>query len=33
VRDQALDYFEGGCQIARKLDSPLINIVAPWALE
>jgi len=33
VRDQALDYFEGGCRIARKFESPLINIVAPWALE
>ena len=33
VRDQALDYFEGGCRIARRFESPLINIVAPWALE
>ena len=32
-RDQALDYFEGGCRIARKFESPLINIVAPWARE
>jgi len=33
LRDQALDYFESGCRIARKFESPLINIVAPWALE
>jgi sugar phosphate isomerase/epimerase len=32
-RDQALDYFEGGCRIASKFESPLINIVAPWARE
>src|SRR5262245_4314590 len=24
VRDQALDYFEGGCQIAKKLNSPIV---------
>lgn len=30
---QALDYFEAGCQIARKLEAPIINIVAPWARE
>ena len=33
VRDQALDYFEGGCRIGRKFEAPMINIVAPWALE
>lgn len=32
-RDQALDYFEGGCRIAQRLGSPLVNIVAPWARE
>ncbi|MCL5271131.1 MAG: sugar phosphate isomerase/epimerase [bacterium] len=30
---QALDYFEAGCRIARKLEAPIINIVAPWARE
>jgi sugar phosphate isomerase/epimerase len=30
---QALDYFEAGCRIARKLNAPMINIVAPWARE
>jgi sugar phosphate isomerase/epimerase len=33
ARDQALDYFEGGCRIASKFESPLVNIVAPWARE
>src|SRR5262249_20814053 len=33
VRNQALDCFEGGCRIAKKLDSPIVNIVSPWALE
>ncbi len=33
VRDQALDYFESGCRIGRKLEAPMIDIVAPWALE
>ncbi len=32
-QNQALDYFEAGCNIARKLDAPIINIVAPWARE
>jgi sugar phosphate isomerase/epimerase len=32
-RQQSLDYFETGCRIGRKLDAPLINIVAPWARE
>lgn len=32
-RQQALDYFEAGCGIARKLDAPMINTVAPWARE
>ena len=30
---QALDYFEAGCRIARKLAAPIVNIVAPWARE
>jgi len=33
AREQALDYFESGCRIARKLNAPMINIVAPWARE
>ncbi|MGH9423981.1 MAG: sugar phosphate isomerase/epimerase family protein, partial [Thermoanaerobaculia bacterium] len=33
VREQALDYFEGGCRIGKKFEAPMINIVAPWALE
>jgi len=32
-RAQALDYFESGCRIARRLSAPMINIVAPWARE
>ena len=32
-RNQALDYFEAGCRIGKKLGSPIINIVAPWARE
>jgi sugar phosphate isomerase/epimerase len=32
-RAQALDYFEAGCRIGRRLDAPMINIVAPWARE
>src|SRR6516164_3165919 len=30
-RTRSLDYFEAGCVIAKKLDSPMVNIVAPWA--
>jgi len=33
ARKQALDYFEAGCRIGRKLGAPIINIVAPWARE
>jgi sugar phosphate isomerase/epimerase len=32
-RKQSLDYFEAGCVIAKKLDAPMVNIVAPWARE
>jgi sugar phosphate isomerase/epimerase len=33
VREQNLDAFESGCKIGRKLDAPMVNIVAPWARE
>src|SRR5882672_11386303 len=33
VRDQALEYFEGGCRLGQKFEAPMIDIVAPWALE
>ncbi len=32
-RKVSLDYFERGCQIAKKLGAPMVNIVAPWARE
>jgi sugar phosphate isomerase/epimerase len=32
-RERGLDHFEAGCRIAKKLGSPLINVVAPWARE
>jgi sugar phosphate isomerase/epimerase len=32
-REVSLDYFEKGCQIAKKLGAPMVNIVAPWARE
>jgi sugar phosphate isomerase/epimerase len=32
-RQRALDRFEAGCRIARKLGSPIVDIVAPWARE
>jgi len=32
-RQRALDRFEAGCRITRKLGSPIIDIVAPWARE
>src|SRR5215472_9177792 len=32
-RARSLDYFEAGCLIAKKLDAPMVNIVAPWARE
>ncbi|MFH1716035.1 MAG: sugar phosphate isomerase/epimerase [Planctomycetota bacterium] len=33
AREQALNYFEAGCRIGKKLGAPMINIVAPWARE
>jgi sugar phosphate isomerase/epimerase len=32
-RQRALDLFEAGCRIGKKLGAPIINIVAPWARE
>jgi len=32
-REQALDYFQAGCRIAKRIGAPMINIVAPWARE
>jgi sugar phosphate isomerase/epimerase len=32
-RKKSLDYFEAGCRIAKKLNAPMVNIVAPWARE
>ncbi len=33
VRERNLDNFEAGCRIGKKLDAPIVNIVAPWARE
>jgi len=33
AREQALNNFEAGCKISKKLGAPMINIVAPWARE
>jgi sugar phosphate isomerase/epimerase len=33
TRRQNLDYFETGCKIGRKLNAPIVNIVAPWPRE
>jgi sugar phosphate isomerase/epimerase len=33
IREQNLDYFEAGCRIAKSLNAPILNIVAPWARE
>jgi sugar phosphate isomerase/epimerase len=33
VRRQNLDYFDAGCQLAKKLGAPMVNIVAPWPTE
>src|SRR5215471_16729519 len=32
-RGRFLVYFESACLIAKKLDAPMVNIVAPWARE
>jgi sugar phosphate isomerase/epimerase len=32
-RERGLDAFESGCRLAAKFDSPMVNIVAPWAKE
>ncbi len=32
-RERALDLFESGCRLAAKFNSPIVNIVAPWARE
>ena len=31
--NRSLDVFEEGCKIAKKLQAPIINIVAPWPRE
>jgi len=33
VRERNLDFFEAGCRIGRKLEAPIIDIVAPWPVE
>jgi sugar phosphate isomerase/epimerase len=33
AREQALNNFEAGCRIGKKLGAPIVNIVAPWARE
>ncbi|HEY5915190.1 MAG TPA: sugar phosphate isomerase/epimerase [Verrucomicrobiae bacterium] len=33
ARERALDLFESGCRLAAKFNSPIVNIVAPWARE
>jgi sugar phosphate isomerase/epimerase len=33
ARTRALDNFEAGCRIGKKLGAPMVNIVAPWARE
>jgi sugar phosphate isomerase/epimerase len=33
ARARALDNFEAGCRIGKKLGAPMVNIVAPWARE
>lgn len=33
AREQALNNFEAGCRIGKKLGAPMVNIVAPWARE
>src|SRR5262245_46917307 len=33
IRDQNLDNFSAGCKIAKKLEAPFINFVAPWSFD
>lgn len=30
---RSLDFFEKGCRLARSLNAPILNIVAPWPRE
>ena len=32
-RNRNLDHFEAGCRIGRRLNAPILNIVAPWPRE
>ena len=32
-RQKAIDRFEAGCRIAKKLGTSMVNIVAPWPRE
>lgn len=32
-RDRNLDFFEQGCQLAKRFNAPYINIVSPWPRE
>lgn len=32
-RNRSLKVFEQGCKVAKALNAPMINIVAPWARE
>jgi sugar phosphate isomerase/epimerase len=32
-RNRNLDFFEQGCRLAKRMNAPLVNIVAPWARE
>jgi len=32
-RARNLDFFEHGCRVAKRMGSPIINIVAPWPRE
>jgi sugar phosphate isomerase/epimerase len=32
-RNRNLDFFEQGCRLAKRMNAPLVNMVAPWARE
>ncbi len=32
-REESLEYFEAGCKLGRKLDAPIVNVVAQWPRE